>query len=127
MPLSIYSATGPLDPVSRGTVRRLPAAAVVGASGVVLNPNNLRDRYVLMRRYTLTVQVQGVPSSGHRVRFINARGEVVSGGVSNALGLVTGIFNSTDPVTALIEDVPGGDTYNTMVRTGLIPVQFDSR
>lgn len=127
MPLSIYTASGPVAPVTQGVPRQYPAAAVIGSSGFVFNPNNLRHRYALMRRYTLTVQVQGVPSPGHRVRFIDGAGNMVSGGISNAQGLVTGIFVSSDPVTALIEDKPGGDSYNTMVRAGLIPVAFDSR
>lgn len=128
MALSIYTATGVLNAgqVSQ-SLPKPPVARYVSGGAFAYDETNLRNRYTLMKRYTMTVQVQDVPSQGHRVDFYDQRGSLVATGVSGADGKVTGIFGSDEPVTAVIKDKPGGDDYNSMIRAGLIPVPFDVR
>lgn len=128
MALSIYTATGIVSPsqITSGMPKPMVAKYVSGGA-MVFDETNWRSRYYLMKKFALTVQVQDVPSQGHQVDFYDARGQKVSGGVSDANGKVTGVFGSTEPVTAIIKDKVGGDDYNSMIRTGLVPVPFDVR
>ena len=126
MPLSAYTATGPVALLTQSFAKRMVAKYASGGA-VVFDETNLRNRYRLMRKFALTVQVQDTPSQGHRVEFYDKAGNLVSGGISDVDGKVMGVFASTDPVTAIVKDKDGGDSYNSMIRTGLIPVPFDVR
>lgn len=126
MPLSAYTVTGPVAPLTQSFAKRMVAKYVSGGV-IVFDETNLRNRYTLMKKFVLTVQVQDTPSQGHQVEFYNKAGNRVSGGISDVDGKVTGVFASTDPVTAIVKDKAGGDSYNSLIRTDLLPVPFDVR
>lgn len=128
MALSIYSATGPIG--ASAVTKSLPKVVFNKVSSgfcPLLNENNLLDRYVNLRKFSMTVQVQGVPSSGHKVTFMDKQGRIIDVRESNVSGVATGVFAGVGEVTAVIEDKAGGDIYNSMIRTGLVTVPFDVR
>ena len=61
MPLSAYTVTGPVAPLTQSFAKRMVAKYVSGGV-IVFDETNLRNRYTLMKKFALTVQVQDTPS-----------------------------------------------------------------
>lgn len=126
MALSAYLAYG-LPDASASTVG-FPKPKFKLTMGLpVYNPDNLVDRYVLMRRFDMLVQVQGVVSEGHEVLFFDADMKLVAKGISGAGGTLAADLPNLPTVTAIVKDKAGGDIYNSIVRTGLVTLPFDVR